>query len=431
MRRFLLFTSLVPIIGGGALAVVACGSPFGPTPPDLVTIRGQVTAGGVGVPNAIVYGFDESGAEAGVDSGKPFSQLTDGTGHFAYYGFGKNYDLLVSPPGAPNDFRLVRGLSRRDPQIQLPLPEDAPVHTTTISPTWSPMPPDGSKITYFLTGPTYPGIQLVGVMQPGSDPNGPLVTTWRGGESTTVNLWALVYTTDANGVAQSWLGYGSAFTYLLDHRLQAFTIAYQNATTSPATLDIHAPDGFTVNDANLSFDFGYLTTRTTFFELPSPQGTQTFTVPDAPFLRLIPEANATNGGASARAFAIASVTQNQTSAMTIDLPEPPALVSPDDGATVAASSTFSVQSSETQEISFTPADSNAPTIRVITTEGSVTLDQVAAWSGLTLPAGAKYSWQSKRWRDFPTTDAFEGPGVDLPLASFATSAPRTFTIASP
>ncbi|MGH7327696.1 MAG: hypothetical protein ACREJX_05040, partial [Polyangiaceae bacterium] len=88
-------------------------------------------------------------------------------------------------------------------------------------------------------------------------------------------------------------------------------------------------------------------------------------------------------------------------------------------------------SSEVQEITFTPSDSSAPKIRVITTEANVTLDTITAFTGVVIPAGAKYSWQSRRLRDFPATDSFEGPGVDLPLASSATSAPRTFTIASP
>ncbi|MEO8876380.1 MAG: hypothetical protein ABI461_12395, partial [Polyangiaceae bacterium] len=207
MRRFVLAVSVI-ITAGAA----ACGNPVASNPPDLITVKGYVVQDTVPLVGAAVYLTDHFHIGVGVGDASPFPAVpatyTDGAGRFYVFGVGSSYDLAVTAPGNPNDITIVQNLTRRDPTISLTTPKDVGVRSCRVATTFTTALPAGTTIAYFLQGPTYPGVQLLGLAPADANPSDGLTATWRGSVSTTANLWALAYMRDAStGLPTSYLGF--------------------------------------------------------------------------------------------------------------------------------------------------------------------------------------------------------------------------------
>jgi hypothetical protein len=424
-----------------AAIIVACTGGPPPAPPDLVTINGQVVQGTVPATAAVIYATDHSEIAAAFADASlyppPSPIIADGTGHFSVFGFGSSYDLVAFPTIASHDATVVQNLTRRDPLITLPLPQNTPVHTCHVAPIWTTTPPADATIAYFLQPPVYPGVELVSVVPVSSNPADGLTATWRGSFSTTVNVWAVVFTKDAKtGLPSSYGGFATAYTWLIDAREASITFSLQTNMTSSVTLNFQAPSGYSVETADLAIDFGVGSTSFDLAHFDTPTGTVSVDVPDLPANRLLARGTAKNGGETSSAVAVTGAFLNTVSSATLTFPSATSLVSPNDGANVDMSTNFSWSGSGVNEIIFTSTDPGAPQLRVITAAQAMTLGQFQALTNAQIPPGAHYSWMAQNWPNFPTTDAFEtgvvssadqDAGVDPTTANNSESAPRSLT----
>ena len=426
IRRVFLFMSIVTALG----ASPACnGAP--PFPPDLVTIRGQVTAHGSGLANAPVWGIDRAARDASTDAGLVGPILTDASGHFTFYGFGTTYDIVVAPTATSHDYTVVEALTRRDPVITLASPL-APTHEGHVATTWTTAPPDGATVAYFFSPPTYPGVKLVDVAPVSAAFSDGLSVHWTGGFSTTGVVQTLVYFTDASGAPSSYVGSASGYGWFSEGGTMQLTFSLQTIDTSPGTLNLQAPDGYSVESADVGLDFGAGGTPVYLMHYAAPASSITFDLPDVPANRLNARGVATRGGETATAYTLGNATSGQSTTLDIAFLAASSLTSPDDGATsVDASTSFRFDGTGVNEVLFAPADGSATTVRVLTADASVELDPIASATGITLTRGASYSWSTRRFPDYASTDAFDGAETDLSTARISTSATRKFTTASP
>jgi hypothetical protein len=436
VRRFALACSF-------ALAAVApaCGGGTPVTPPDVVTVRGQVMQGSVPSAGAVLFATNNSGVAVALGDASLFPApapiVADGTGHFVVGGFGSSYDLVIFPTSDPRNATIVQNLTRRDPTIALPLPENTPVHACHVTTTWPVQPPAGSSIAYFLQGQTYAGVKLLSVTPVDDNLADGLTATWRGSFSTTANVVALVFMKDPkSGLPTSYVGYATTYAWLIDQRESPFVVSLQTITTSQMTLNLQAPAGYSVETADVAMDLVSpdLTAEGTPVDLAhfdAPNGTLTVSVPDLPFNRLLARGTATNGASVSMASVIDSASTTKTPNLALTFSASSDLGGPADGATAVDSTTaFSWSGAGVNEILFSSSDAGAPSFRVVTTTQSLTLGQFQGLSNAAIPAGSHYTWSARRWPDFSTVDAFEDPNVDLPNANSALSAPRSFTFAT-
>lgn len=426
MRRGL--GCLVALVLGAS--PVACNG-IQPPPPDLVTIRGQVTKHGVGVPNAKVWGIDRAAHANGADAGPTLSFPTDNTGHFALYNFGTTYDVVVQEDVGSPVFTIVSGLTRRDPVISLD-ETNAPTRAAHVAVTWTTPPPDGATIAYFFSPPNYPGIHLFDVAPAGPSLGDGLTVRWSGGFSTTGFVQALVYSTDASGVASSFSTTNGAYGWFTDKGTVPATFTLQSVDTSPANLQIQAPDGYATEDIDVGLDFGAGGTPVYFSHVASPGPSVQLALPNVPANRVNVRGTAKKGGETATSYALGNSTPGQTASLAMQFFAASQLSSPDDGATnVDPASSFAWDGTGLNEVSFTSADKKATSLRVLTSDASISLATITSLTGIGLTGGATYSWTTRRWPDFPSTDVFDGAETDRTTAKVSTGVARTFTVAAP
>lgn len=417
-------------------AMSACDSNDTTTPVDPVTINGQVLQGTVPAFQAFVYGVDRNAIAAALGDASlfpaPAPNLTDGTGHFAIGGYSSSYDLTIFPANAPHDATIVQNLGRRDPVVTLPVPQNMPFYSCHVATSWTTPLPAGATVAYLLNGPTYPGVELVGVAPVDSNPLDGLTATWRGSFSTNVTLLALAFSSDPKtNLPSTYLGVASTYLFLIDQREVTFPISLQATDTSSLSVNFTPPSGYSVENVDVALDLGVGSTSFDLAHFDSPTGTLSVNVPDIFENRLVVRGTATNAGSSSAAVATAVAYPSTTSTAALTFPDPTSLTSPNDGATgVDGTTVFAWNGAGVNEIIFSSSDPNAPNVRIVTAAQSMTLGQFIALSNAAIPAGAHYSWMARRWQDYPTTDSFEGAEVDLTTAANASSATRSFTFAS-
>jgi hypothetical protein len=425
-----------------ALAASACGSDDTAAPATtLVTVQGQVVENTVPAVDATIYATDHEQIAAALADASlfptPAAILADGTGHFGLYGFGASYDLVIFPVDAPRNATVVQNLTRRDPTIGLPLPANADLHTCHIATTWTTPPPAGASIAYFLQGgPSYPGVELVSVVPVDSNIADGLTATWRGSFSTTANIGALAYLKDpTTNLPTNYVGFSSTYAFLIDQRSTQVSISLQTTKTSSVAANFQLPSGYSVESVDVSVDLNGGAAGSTSFDLAhfeSPTGTLSVNVPDLFDNRVLVRGTAQNGAVTSSAAAVVVAYPATTSNATLTFPTASDLVAPADGsATVDPSTTFSFNGAGVNEVIFSSTDAGAPTLRVVTSAQSFTLGQFLGLENAAIPAGAHYTWSTRRWPDFATVDPFEDTNVDLPNANNAQSASRSFTFASP
>lgn len=415
---------------GFAGAFIACGPGLG-FPPDTVTIKGRLVSGGLGVPAAPFWAADRAQpvrAAAIGDATASSLRLTDASGRFFVYGFGATYDLTVARPDDPDDLIVVRGLTRRDPVIDLPLRGSLPIQSAHLDVAWSVAPPAGTKVAYFLDGAVSGDVRFDGLTQVDEDPTHGLTATWHGGASTAANLNAVVYTVDAAGNPTGYVEAAYAYVILVSGRPLAIALQTTPVSGSPATVSTTtASTDWVVDALAVDLDHGNRSTPYRLFDLEPASLPTTVSLPDIAANRMVARGDAHRGGATSHGVTTGVAFPDQTLPLVVDFPAPSTVSAPSDLATdVDPSTPFTFAGDGVSEVLFTPATGKGPRVRIVTTEKTVTLGMLPDTS--LFVSGASYTWTVRRWPYVPTTDAFVDAFVELGATASATTAPRSFTL---
>ncbi|HEX7663511.1 MAG TPA: hypothetical protein VF407_03330 [Polyangiaceae bacterium] len=411
-----------------ASALFACGSGLA-FAPDTVTIHGSLVAtNGLPVPKASYWPADGAQPIRGAQLGAPLppgSFQTDAVGRFFLYGFGASYDLTFAQPSDRTDLTMVRGITRRDPVVELPTIGPTPTQSCHVDVAWGGDLPAGAKVAWFLDSAGTASVRFDSLVQVDDDLAHGLTATWHGSQATTANLNGLVYLADASGKPTSFVGNGYSYVYLKNASSAFVGLQLQTIDSSPATLTTTMPDGFALDAVNVSADHGFRSTTFAPFTIDAASLPASFTVPDFVSNRYVTSVDAHHAGELSHGVSFGTSYANQTFAIAVDLPAAPALSTPADGATdVDATTPFTFTGDGVTEVIFTPVG-DGPKVRIVTTEKTVDLGMLPDVSAFV--SGARFTWTVRRWPFIPTVDAFVDPNVDLRATSSATSAPRTFT----
>jgi hypothetical protein len=429
-------------------AMSACGGDDTTTTVDTTTINGQVLQGTVPAVGAIVYPYDRAQILAASGDASvlpaPSPVIADGSGHFTIYGFGTLYDLTVAPANAPLTLTSVRGLTQRAPIVRLPAAADAPSYSCHIGMSWSAPPPEGATILYFLQGPAYPGVELISVKQTDANYLDGVDASWRGSYSTSAQLWVVAYMQDAKtGLPTAWNGSAVATVELVNARETSFFTVLQAATASPLDIDIPAVSGYSVDSADVVLDFGSGTSATIahFDSAAAATLPLVVSVPDLPGNRLIVRGVAHDGVSISNGTSpLGAATPNETLKLSLEFATAAQLTPPTDAATqVDAATSFAWQGGGLNLLSFSSTAPNAPSLTVVTSETAIPFGELLGNTGAQFPAGASMTWSTRRYPGHPndnppsilTTDVWSQSTFDISLWASATSAPQTFTVASP
>ncbi|MEO8797067.1 MAG: hypothetical protein ABI551_04210, partial [Polyangiaceae bacterium] len=366
---------LVALALASASAFIACGSGIA-FAPDTITINGRVVSGGLAVPSAPFWAADRAQpvrAAALGDATASFLMLTDASGHFYIYGFGATYDLTIARPNDRNDLTVIRGLTRRNPVIDLPLRGSLPLHSAHLDVAWSVAPAAGTKVAYFLDGALRGDVRFDSLEQVDDDPAHGLTATWHGGGSTAANLNALVYTVDASGKPTGYVAAAYAYVVLVSGRPLAIGLQTTSMNSSPATVSTTTASAeWVVDSLTVAVDHGNCSTAYPFFEVEPASLPATISLPDLNGNRVVGRGDAHRGGETSHGVTTGVAFPDQTLPLVIDFPAPATLSAPSDLATVDPATPFTFAGDGVNEVLFTPAG-KGPRVRIVTTEKTVTL----------------------------------------------------------
>jgi hypothetical protein len=410
------------VVAVASTCLLACGAASdggggGPGPGTTVDVHGRVVG-----PTGVAL----SGLSVGI-GGK--TAVTDVEGRFSIGGIVPPYDVDVTLDGTTPSVVRYEGLTRPDPTLSfLLLFGNGQPNTATVAGTISGGEPIGSEglftTAFFSTPDARFDFTAIGV----TSRNNPftLPVSWFGPQAISGTVHVLQFASPGPGEPPTaYTGYGThpALAVARDGEVTGADVAL----TAPAnaTIDgtIVPPDGFRVLEKTLGLEIAGLT-AVPIAHVDTGDEAFTFVVPDEiPATAAVTvNAQSDEGGSTSRR--LAGIAPGSTG-ITLALPVPARLVSPEDGATVGAGTdlTWAPLEHAVHLISMS-AGPGEPFVYVFTARATTRVPR--------LPGGATYQWFVAALGPYDGIDAFAGGGAALFPAlgeSFqAISATRSFVV---
>jgi len=401
--------------------LLACGAASnggggGPDPGTTLDVHGRIVG-----PTGVAL----SGLSVGIGEK---TAVTDVDGRFSIAGVVPPYDLDVVLAGAAPSVGRYEGLTRSDPTISfLLLFGNGEPNTATIAGTVSGGEPIGGQglfTTAFFTSPDARfDFTAIGI----TSHNNPftLPVSWFGPEAISGTVHVLQFASSAPGKPPTaYTGYGThaALAVARDGELTGADVAL----TAPgnATIDgsIVPPDGFRVLEKTLGLEIAGLT-AVPIGHLESGDTTFAFVVPEGIPATAAVTVSAQSDEAGSTARRMSGIAPGSTG-ITLTLPAPARLVSPDDGEIVGAGTDLSwAPPAHAVHLVSMTAGPGEPFVYIVTGKATARLPR--------LPSGSTYQWSVAALGPYDGIDAFAGGGTLFPVLgdSFqAISATRSFVV---
>jgi hypothetical protein len=417
MTRQLLAFSLV------SMCLTACsggpeapGAPDGGGPPATVDVHGQV----VGPTGVALSGMNVAIGQK--------TAVTGDDGRFSLAGVTPPYDIEVEPPGTHAFIGRFEGLTRADPTLVfLFLFGNGEPNTATISGEVSGGDPIGTAgvftTAFFTTTDVRFDLNSHAITSP-SDPF-TLPVSWFGQESISATVHVLQFTAPRPGdPPTAFTGYGthSGLALSRDSELTNADVALTAPGNATIQGTILPPDGFQVLEKTLGLEVAGLTALP-LGHVDTGDTSFAFTVPQSIPAMAAVTVNAQRDGAGSTSVRLSGIAPG-TSNISIPLPLPAQLRSPDDGMTVGTGTPFTWDPPEhAVHLLFVSGGPDQPSIYVVTARSTANLPE--------LPGGVTYHWFVTSVGPFEGIDAFtSGPNFFRALGSDfeAVSATRSFVV---
>jgi hypothetical protein len=368
-----------------AAATAACGAGLGGSSPSASALSGRVVDAD-GEPAAGVR------VEATGTNGGTAVVLTDDEGRFALNDAPAHYDLAAMPVGDRQAY-VFEGLSTRTPTVTLfgarmsARSRVAALHVDDPSPTTA------SRIV-LLAEPVDTATTRLTLVPLTGAASGDAELSWVGDAAAKVNVYALRVVVDAETEAPlGFLGIG----VVRGARIlagQRTTLRMQLEPVEEDTIagDVASPQGAAVEGIATSLRIG---PRGTTAWLPGEApATPSFAlrVPSIPGMSVdvLAIGTSTDGTSSVKVGGLAP----GSAGVRLELPRPPALFAPADGAndvTGATEFAWAPSAAGVHWVHFRPTSDAAPSVFVATEQSSARMPDLSAL-GLAIPAHTTYTW---------------------------------------
>lgn len=391
------------VVAIASTCLLACGAASnggggGPDPGTTLDVHGRVVG-----PTGVAL----SGLSVGIGEK---TSVTGADGRFSIAGVVPPYDLNVGLAGSTPSVVRYEGLTRPDPTISfLLLFGNGEPNTATIAGAVSGGEPIGSEgrftIAFFTSPDARFDLTAIGI----TSRNNPftLPVSWFGPETISGTVHVLQFASPGPGnPPTAYTGYGThpALAVARDGELTGADVAL--ATPGNATIDgtIVPPDGFRVLEKTLGLEVAGLT-AVPIGHVDNGDTAFAFVVPDGiPATGAVTvNAQSDEGGSTSRR--LSGIAPGSTG-ITLTLPGPARLLSPEDGATVGAGTELGwAPPDHAVHLISMSAGPGEPLVYVVTGKATTRLPE--------LPSGSTYQWFVAALGPYDGIDAFAGGGATL------------------